>query len=516
VMTSLNDLTENDVFVIVGVYDVDESSYAMPNNSTGAPSAVEVTMVGNTLSGDIDDNLKWNLSIGEDGYTFYPDGETETWLYCTNTNNGVRVGTNENNVFSMTSEGYLSNNATGRYIGIYNYQDWRCYTSINNNIKNQTFAFFKRVDVSEIETYTLDITGYDTLAGGYYLIASPVSMVRPTEDNGFLTETYDLYYFDQSQEGEEWRNYEAKKFFLTSGKGYLYASRESTTLTFTGVPYSGNGEIILGQGWNLIGNPYSTTATVNRDFYSLDADGIELELSEISEVNPMHGIFVEAQTENEVVLFDAGTGSIGDNEMKLNLRVNGDNGSSDFARIRFGEGSTLSKFMFNENNTKLYFTQDSEEFAVVRSANENEMPVSFKAATNGIYTFSINAENMEVDYLHLIDNMTGADIDLLENPSYSFEANTNDYEQRFRLVFATTTGINDQSTETFAYFNGSEWVISNMGKATLQVVDITGRIVSNETINGNATISTNNLSAGVYMIRLVNGNNVKVQKMVVK
>ena len=208
-------------------------------------------------------------------------------------------------------------------------------------------------------------------------------------------------------------------------------------------------------------------------------------------------------------------GTFGDTEMKLNLRVNGNNGSSDFARIRFGEGSTLGKFMFNSNNTKLYFTQDSEEFAVVRSSNENEVPVNFKAATNGTYTFSINAENMEVDYLHLIDNMTGADIDLLDTPSYSFEANTSDYAQRFRLVFATTTGINE-SADTFAYFNGNEWVISNMGKATLQVVDMTGRILSNETISGSTTISTDNLSAGIYMMRLVNGNNVKVQKVVVR
>jgi len=29
-----------------------------------------------------------------------------------------------------------------RYIGVYNKADWRCYTSINNNIKDQTFTYF--------------------------------------------------------------------------------------------------------------------------------------------------------------------------------------------------------------------------------------------------------------------------------------------------------------------------------------------------------------------------------------
>jgi hypothetical protein len=48
-----------------------------------------------------------------------------------------------------------------------------------------------------------------------------------------------------------------------------------------------------------------------------------------------------------------------------------------------------------------------------------------------------------MDYLHLIDTMTGADIDLLarrqaQGPaSYSFKASTQDDESRFKLVFAT-------------------------------------------------------------------------------
>ncbi len=68
-----------------------------------------------------------------------------TWLYCTATNNGVRVGTNDNKVFTVSNQGYLVNSGTSRYIGVYNSQDWRCYTSINNNIQNQTFTYYKYV-----------------------------------------------------------------------------------------------------------------------------------------------------------------------------------------------------------------------------------------------------------------------------------------------------------------------------------------------------------------------------------
>ncbi|MBO7617993.1 MAG: T9SS type A sorting domain-containing protein, partial [Bacteroidales bacterium] len=48
-----------------------------------------------------------------------------------------------------------------------------------------------------------------------------------------------------------------------------------------------------------------------------------------------------------------------------------------------------------------------------------------------------------------------------------------------------------------------------------QVVDVTGRILKSETINGCANVNVN-AAPGVYMLRLINGNNVKVQKVVVK
>ena len=534
VMTRLDDLTEDDVFVIVGVYDADESSFAMPNSNgtSSAPSAVAVTMVGNTLSGDIAENLQWNLSIGEEGYTFYPNGNTEAWLYCTSTNNGVRVGTNENNVFTMTPEGYLFNNATERYIGIYNSQDWRCYTTINNNIKNQTFAFYKRVDESDIVTYTLDIEGYGDSDGGYYLIASPVSMNRPTFENGFITEAYDLYYFDQAQNGEEWRNYKAKHFNIAAGKGYLYASQENTTLTFTGVPYEGDGKVALDYvegvnltGWNLIGNPYDQDYDIiignesgysETNFYVMNEDGDDFELAERSFVHPMEGVLVEATAVGQFAYFTNEIGPWGGDPFEmLNIRVSDENGKGDFARIRFGEGNNFEKFMLNPENTKIYFPVDNEEYAVVYAENMGEMPLNFSAAADGNYTLTFTVENMEMDYLHLIDNMTGMDIDLLQTAAYSFEATVDDNAARFTLVFANLTGIEENSAEQFAIFSNGNLIVNNEGEATLQVIDVAGRIVKSESVNGCANVNVN-AAPGVYMLRLVNGDNVKTQKVVVE
>jgi hypothetical protein len=108
--------------------------------------------------------------------------------------------------------------------------------------------------------------------------------------------------------------------------------------------------------------------------------------------------------------------------------------------------------------------------------------------------------------------MTGADVNLLQTPVYTFNAQTTDYASRFKLVFATGNNSNEDS---FAFFSNGNFIINNDGEAMLQVVDVMGRILKSETINGSASINVN-AAPGVYMLRLINGDNMKVQKVVVK
>jgi hypothetical protein len=228
----------------------------------------------------------------------------------------------------------------------------------------------------------------------------------------------------------------------------------------------------------------------------------------------MQGIFVIAEEDDETLTFST---EVPNQSANLTMNLIQSRGAViDRAIVRFNEGRQLPKFQLNAESTKLYIPQGNNDYSVVNSNAQGEMPVNFKAQNNGTYTISVNTENLEANYLHLIDNMTGTNIDLLQTPSYTFEAKTTDYASRFRLVF-NVTGVEENTTctEPFAFFNGSEWVVSNMGEATLQVVDMLGRIVSSETVNGNYEKSLN-VAPGVYMIRLINGNDVKVQKMIVK
>ena len=144
VLTDLANIKSTDVVVITSK-NSSNAYYAMSNNNgTGsAPAATSVSVSSSKLSSAPDDKFKWNISNNSGTLTIYPNGTTAKWLYCTNTNNGVRVGDNTNKTFKIdATSGYLNHSGTSRYIGVYNKSDWRCYTIVHDNIKDQTLAFF--------------------------------------------------------------------------------------------------------------------------------------------------------------------------------------------------------------------------------------------------------------------------------------------------------------------------------------------------------------------------------------
>ena len=135
------------------------------------------------------------------------------------------------------------------------------------------------------------------------------------------------------------------------------------------------------------------------------------------------------------------------------------------------------------------------------------MPVCFKANKLGQYTITIKAKDIKADYLHLIDNFTHEDIDLLLEPSYSFIASNNESASRFTLVFRAE-GSAVEANDIFAYQNGNDIVVN--GEGELQVFDVMGRLISTQHINGVQTVNVS--SNGVYIFKL----NEKTQKIVVR
>ena len=91
--------------------------------------------------------------------------------------------------------------------------------------------------------------------------------------------------------------------------------------------------------------------------------------------------------------------------------------------------------MLDEANTQLYMPQGEKRYAVVATnAKAGEMPVNFKAEKQGNYTLSVEMKDVTPGSLRLIDKLTGADIDLLATPSYTFMASPSDSAERFTVV----------------------------------------------------------------------------------
>lgn len=395
------------------------------------------------------------------------------------------------------------------------------------------------INFTSSSTFTKDITAYTEGAKDhYYLIASPIGTVSPENVTNMLSNSYDLYRFNQSAAANdqgitlEWENYKQEgdnyHFNLEPGKGYLYAnsgngSDDLITLTFTGTPIEGTtykiplvkDDAAEFAGWNLVGNPFAQTAYIgNRSFYVMNGDGTEITTSEANSIAPMEGIFVIANTDGEGLTFSTTRTERQRQQLVINVTQNRGN-AIDRAIVRFDEESTLPKLQLNPSHTKVYIPQGGQDFAVVHSEDIGELPINFEAEENGTYTLAISNDKVSFHYLHLIDNLTGKDIDLLQQPNYSFEARTTDYASRFRVVFAATSASEDACEPSFAFNHNGNWIILNEGGATLQVIDLNGRILSSKQIDGSVQTSIHQ-PAGLYIFRLVNGNDVKIQKVIVK
>ena len=99
--------------------------------------------------------------------------------------------------------------------------------------------------------------------------------------------------------------------------------------------------------------------------------------------------------------------------------------------------------------------------------------------------------------------------------SYTFTAKTTDYASRFRLVFSNDDAGEDACEPPFAYINNGNIIINGTG--TLQIIDILGKeLVRKELSTFNSQLSTSNFAPGVYVLRLVGGDMVRTQKIVVE
>lgn len=384
-----------------------------------------------------------------------------------------------------------------------------------------------------VATVEKDITGFGQDDGGLYLLANPVIDEQDPVALGMADGEYDLYRFDQSG-NPEWIDFEQDTFGLMNRKGYLYGKENNANIAFHGElnPATVDVSVDLAYdtqanlaGFNLVGNPYCCNAYLadSRDFFALNADRKEIIVATDNVIVPMQGIFVQAAEEETLTFTTTATDRI--DAFTISLSDNG-GATHDIARFRMGEGHGLQKLQIDTAHSRLYITLEDKNYAVAYIGEPDEIPVNIMVEANGTYTLNFDNEGITFNYLHLIDNLTGNDVDLLASQSnqpeqglesYTFDAQTTDNEDRFTLRFVEPDGIatlSTENTETFAFLHNSEIHITDTSHgATLQVIDMTGRIIVCK--EATSPVSTSGMPAGTYLIRLISGNNARTQKLTI-
>ena len=383
------------------------------------------------------------------------------------------------------------------------------------------------------------ITAYHADNHIWNLIASPVSEdIQPSTENGFLTDPetgYALYSFNENT--ATWTSYKESPFAIEHGRGYLYANALDTTLLFEGttVGYQASATLSYHEenasfaGCNFIGNPLPCNAFLNRSYYVLSEGSnslIAVANSATQSIAPCTGILVDSKGPDDIGInfsympFSQYLGSQGFIEITV-AKSNAPALVLDQALLSFNPGDDLTKYALFEHSPQIYFTKDDKDLGILSIDSVDMQPLKFKAEENDSYTLHFELKGMSPNYLHLIDNMTGANIDLLTTTDYTFNATTNDYASRFKLIFDPHYGVEENELSAdFAYYADGTIYIHNIETqhfASLQIVDMNGRITYSEAINsrdGMHTVSTN-LVPGIYVLRLVSGNAVMTQKIVI-
>ena len=372
----------------------------------------------------------------------------------------------------------------------------------------------------------------------WHAIASPMHDPGLTYESldsiAHLTDAdYDLFRYDEAS--ATWENVKAHSFNFDPGRGYIYRRATAATLSFAGQFRNDNidgGYLTVGcsdntlKGFNLIGNPYMRKVYKGTDFgtsglvtgwYSLNTDGTWLSHLDSDPIDTAQAALVKVSGSTPFTLsFTYGSKSsapVAQPQKALAFTVTGNN-HEDIVYALFDYGEGLPKIShLNENAPSISIPVDNCKYAIaIMDDTVNAFPLVFNG--KGEYTLVAKTETLPyVDtffYLHLIDRVTGKDIDLLQQPKYTFHSSGEDTDRFW--VKLTPDARETRQQDNFAYWNGSAWIIEGSGE--FEVFDILGRkIFVTEIISSPFSVSRSLFpSAGVYILRL----NGKSQKIVIR
>ena len=319
---------------------------------------------------------------------------------------------------------------------------------------------------------------------------------------GMTSGSYDLFYFNETT--GTWINQKSSGTgfdALQRSRGYIYRRASASLLSFIGLANAGSYSVDLTascadeelQGFNLIGNPYPHSITLNRPYYTLQPNGTWLAHSS-GTLSVGQAAMVHTSSAGTLSFADAlPTPAAKSDDIKAMAFTLAGGNYEDMAFALFADGDQLPKLAhLNAAAPRLSIG----DYAV-RTLDVGTQSFPLSAYGIGEYTLSVTSKG-SMKYLHLIDNLTGNDIDLLRDNTYAFHLTGNDVD-RFTIRL-----MPDGSDAPFAYVSAGSVVVQ--GSGTLQVFDVMGRLLFTQELgDGHCSTSFDTQllpGAGVYILRL--------------
>ncbi len=317
-------------------------------------------------------------------------------------------------------------------------------------------------------------------------------------------------------------------------------------------------------GWNLVGNPYPssidweagsgwTKTNITPTIYTWSGQFMATYNSQTHAgtslgsryIAPMQGFYVEVNDEetqgtlkmtndirvhNDYAYYKGLNASDIEYPMIVLNLFNGEYTDEtkliwiDNATMGFDAQYDARKFSNSNLVSDICFIENGNLFAVnaiPANADNFEISLCLNIKSTEQHILSFNAEQFGGYGVMLIDKYANEQIDLINNPSYSFNSSEGVFDDRFDLVFTKTTGVLQLNASSNLLISKSHnnIVISSQQELhapDLSIYDSRGILVYQAKISGSSN-SINvplSLSSGVYVVKLITEGTLITKKFI--
>jgi hypothetical protein len=348
------------------------------------------------------------------------------------------------------------------------------------------------------------------------------------------------------------------------GRGYLY-SVQATNPTKEFIGNLNNGpvnypitftetldpKLIALKGFNLVGNPYPSSidwqATSGWDRSKLEVSsggsdmwvwnptannyGVFNSASGVgtNSINrylaPMQGYFVKAAATGNLA-FDnrvrshTGAGNwfknTGIKNPVIRIAVESEDGNgADEALLQFGYADsnqgTSKLFSHVSKAPSLYLSLEDEKYSVrylTNTAENNAVPMEFKAGKEGVYKLLFNYDSKELDFIQLEDRLLKTSTLIKPLSSYLFKSSKEESVSRFVLHFVAAENTTKNVLNGSVYMDGSQIAVDLKGingQTEIKLFDTAGKLILQKYLEGNGLTKLDlNLATQILLVRLTN------------